>query len=128
MSDDTGRIHISSPSGEQPSLQSIRDQAADQGIEIPENAIVLDPREMHIIMVHAALTKNIKERLNDEEQSNIKMGKEILKELVKTDAGRVALQLFSLEFDNTESPFGDRFKNMVQVGWEEALELWKQGE
>lgn len=128
MSDqDRPVLRITSPSGETPTLESIQAQAEAQGIEVPDNTVVLDVHEMRLIMAHAAVSKAVEDRLTEDQQADVASIKKQLYSLTESDAGRVAYQLFSIEFDNTQPPYGDTFEKLPKLTWEEALERWKAG-
>lgn len=103
---------------------------AQQPAQSEPEVMKLDPRETFIIQTHANIRYAAASRLSTKENEDIQRCREQLHTFVKAngDAGRVALQLFLMEFDNNSNPpFGETFQKMEQVPWEEAVKMWQEG-
>jgi hypothetical protein len=91
--------------------------------------IRLDPRETKIIQTHANMRKAALQRLSPEEYAAVMAARRHFHEFVKAggDAARFGLMLFTLEFDNSETPFDGRFDAVDNVPWDEAVQMWAEG-
>lgn len=90
--------------------------------------IQLSAAETAVIMMHA-MVRRAAEKLPVEEQDKIKAIRNQFYAIMETggDAARVALQLFTTEYDNTAVPYGELFETMDMVPFEEALQMWQDG-
>lgn len=95
----------------------------------PEQPIELNEQDVKVIMTYGTLTKAVREQLSETDRDAVIGELNMLRSLMEngSDAFRVALQLFTLEVDNTAPPFGDAFTKMPMADWEEALEIWRTG-
>lgn len=91
--------------------------------------VQLDPRETFIIQTHANVRQTAAMRLETEENIAIQNLRQQFHDIMKSggDAARVALMLFTLEFDNTQPPYGETFKEMEQVPFDDAVKMWQEG-
>lgn len=93
------------------------------------DVVKLSPMETQIILAHAAIRKTMEKYLEPETVARIMSLREHLHVFAKAngDAGRIAIQLFTMEFDNTKNPYGDAFTVLEPVDWDEAIKLWQEG-
>jgi hypothetical protein len=103
----------------------------DQSNQPQDDAEVvqLDERETMLILSYGMIRKHAANVLTQEEMADVMACRKKLYQLMKEggDAAKIALQFFTLEFDNSELPYGDRFAQMEMIPFDEALIFWQKG-